>query len=155
NDKDQGGLSVGQADATVSVREYDGALGLTNTQQAADGFTDTFTVALPDAPTAPVTVFLASSANPVDPANGQHLTFKDSSGNVIPSLTFDSTNYFKPQTVTVGIAKDTVVEGPYHETITLTTDSADPNYAASVGLKTSLVANIADANSPQVVVIQP
>src|SRR5262249_28360298 len=75
NDKDQGGLSVGQADATISVREYDSTLGLTNVKQAQDGFTDTFTVALPDAPTAPVTVFLASSANPVDPAHGQHLTF--------------------------------------------------------------------------------
>jgi hypothetical protein len=153
NDADTPGLILARPDATAQVREYDTGLGLTPAQQATDGFTDTFNVSLTQQPTANVTVNLASSLNP-NGASGSQIKFFNSLGNAITSLTFTPGNYGTVQTVTMQILKDGVVEGPYHETVSLTVASGSAPEYLSAGLLSSFVVNVADADSPQVVVVQ-
>src|SRR5262249_51738515 len=116
--------------------------------------TDTFTVALSQAPDSGETVHV--NLNVVSPS-GNPVQFRDSAGNLINQLTFTSGSA-GPQTVTVVALQDGFVEGPYKQTITLTTSStklgsgynADPNL--NHALLKNLLVNVGDADSPQVIV---
>ncbi|NJR59480.1 MAG: type I secretion C-terminal target domain-containing protein [Cyanobacteria bacterium CRU_2_1] len=84
-----------------------------STEVAEGGATDTYSVVLASAPTADVTITLAT--------DGQTSTNA-------PTLTFTSANWNVPQTVTVTAVDDAVVEGTHPATITHTATSTDPNY---------------------------
>src|SRR5262249_6906647 len=160
NDNDSAGLIIKESDGSTNVKEIATGAGsldatLSDAQKLANGFTDTFDVSLTKDPGGTVTVSFAPVVNP-DGFAGV-LRFFNSSGIDITStgLTCDSTNYNKPQTVTVKIVKDGQVEGPYHERVTLTT-SGTGGYsdASNTARVNSFVVNIADGDSPQVVVTE-
>lgn len=86
-----------------------------NTAVAEGGATDTITVALTSQPAANVTVTLTN-------ADGQ-LTRSPA------TLTFTSSNWSTPQTVTIGAFDDSIVESnPHTGSLGFTTSSADPLY---------------------------
>jgi len=149
NDAQSAGLIVTQTGGSTDVRELPNGL-------PASNFTDTFAVALSKAPIVGETVtvnlnVVSPSGNPVQFLVGV---------NVVHSLTFNSGNYNTPQIVTVRVLQDGVVEGPYKQTITLTTSSntapagsgynGDP--VANHALLKNILVNVGDADSPQVVV---
>jgi putative cell wall-binding protein len=98
-DDDVPGISVVESGGTTAVTE--------------GGPTDSYTVVLTSQPTADVTITLGSS--------GQ--------ASAAPSpLTFNSSNWNTPQTVTVTAANDDFAEGPHADAITHTVVSADGDY---------------------------
>jgi RTX calcium-binding nonapeptide repeat (4 copies) len=115
-------------------------------------FSDTFTVALSQAPMGGETVTV--NLNVVSPS-GNPVQFEDGSGNAITQLTFTGA---AAQTVRVVSLQDGVVEGPYKQTVTLTTKSSlagsgyngDP--ATNHAILKNFTVNVGDADSPQVVV---
>jgi hypothetical protein len=161
NDNDSAGVIINESDGSTKVREIDTAnptlAGLSAAQLLNDGFTDTFDVSLSKAPTADVTVNLASSANP-DGYPGV-LTFFNSLGAQITSLTFHAGDT-SAQTVTVKIVADGKIEGPYHERVLLSTSSlGDSSYNSAanptnLALQPGFDTDIADNESPQVVVVE-
>jgi len=108
--------------AGVTITESSGSTNVTE-----GGPTDTYTVVLNTAPTANVTI----NINP-----GTQVTVSPS------TLTFTSSNWNVPQTVTVTAVDDAVLEGNHTGTITHTAASTDTNYnAISIA---SITANITD-----------
>jgi hypothetical protein len=147
NDAESAGLIVTQTGGSTDVRELPNGL-------AASNFTDTFTVALSKAPAANQTVTV--NLNVVSPS-GNPIQFLVG-GQVVHTLTFGSGNYSTPQVVTVQALQDGVVEGPYKQTITLTTSSnvAGSGYNGDAvnnhALLKNILVNVGDADSPQVIV---
>src|SRR5262249_13169272 len=148
---------AGQLGSTLLQVNGSGLTGGANTPLANDSrLSDTITVALSKAPAANETVTVDLSA--VSPS-GNPVQFEDLDGNTITQLTFTA-GAAAAQTVRAVALQDGVVEGPYKQTVTLTTKSSlagsgyngDP--ATNHALLTNLAVNVGDADSPQVVVIQ-
>ncbi len=103
--------------ATEVKQIYTAGAAVTVSPTTADvtegGATDTYTVVLKTAPTADVTVTVTESAE---------------AGTSPDSLTFTSSNWFTPQTVTITAVDDEDAEGEHETSISHTTSSSDPNY---------------------------
>ena len=120
----------GSNPAGVTVTESDGSTNVTE-----GGATDDYTVVLTSQPTANVTINIVVGTAPLLTS----LVANDAtSGSAVPtgqvttnptSLTFTSSNWNMPQTVTVTAVDDADIEGPHSETIAHEISSADPNYS--------------------------
>ncbi len=105
--------------ADVAVTNIDNEVaGISLTQPGGDtsvtegGSTDTYTLVLTSAPTAPVTINFTT----------------DSQIQAIAPITFDASNWNISQTVIVRAADDSLAEGNHTSTIAHTVTSTDPNY---------------------------
>ncbi|NER36457.1 MAG: hypothetical protein F6J93_21145 [Oscillatoria sp. SIO1A7] len=121
-DDDSAGISIAVSGGSTEVSE--------------GGNTDTYTIVLTSAPTAPVTV----SFNP-----GSDL-------ESIAPLTFDPTNWNVAQTVTVRATDDRVAEGNHNSTIAHRATSTDLNYSGIAIASVSV--QIADNDNAGVSIIQ-
>ncbi len=116
NDPHYNGISVPTVNLTNIAHEAPGVQivesnGLTNVTEG--GRTDTYTVRLTTQPTADVILT-------IDPGN--QLTVSAT------TLTFTSSNWDDPKTITVTAVDDEVAEGPHTGTITHSVQSGDQNY---------------------------
>ncbi|EMI55710.1 calcium-binding protein [Rhodopirellula sallentina] len=107
-DDDQGGLIINETENNTLVLEGD---------TASERVDDSYTVQLTSQPTADVTVTLGQSIPDDDVAQVQ---FFNDVGTEITTLTFTSTNWNTPQTVTVRAINDTDVENIKPRTLTHT-----------------------------------
>ena len=115
---DPGYNGFGIASITATITDNDTA-GVTITESGGStavtegAATDAYTVALTSQPTADVVI---------TPSPNSQLTVSPT------SLTFTSSNWSTPQTVTVAAVNDAVAEGAHSGTITHTAASTDPRY---------------------------
>jgi len=108
-----------------------------STTVAEGGATDTYTVVLTGEPTSDVTITSSPNAQV----------------SVWPtSLTFTSSNWNTPQTVTVSAVNDPVAEGTHSGTITHAAASADPGYNGIA--MAAVIATITDDDTSGVVITQ-
>ena len=135
------GVSAGTpATATVSITDDDGA-GVSVSKASltiAEGSSDTYTIVLDSQPTADVTVTIN------DPPGNTDVTAEPA------SLTFSSTDWNSPMTVTVSAGRDDDAEDET-ATVTHTVTSADSSY--SVASANRVVVSITDDDDPQVTVM--
>ena len=127
NDANYNGLAIDPVEMQIIDNDIPGIQvrqsGFT-TQVTENGAIDSYTIVLESAPLNPVTIDLASSANPVtQPLTGDVELSFDSN-----SLTFDDTNWNQPQTVTVTAVNDDIDAHDRSATISHTVRSADSNY---------------------------
>ncbi|HIK11274.1 MAG TPA: DUF4347 domain-containing protein [Oscillatoriaceae cyanobacterium M33_DOE_052] len=113
-----GGIQLGTTTAqTVTITDDDTAgYDITTISGDTSEFASlaTFDISLTSQPTAPVTLNFASSDT--------------TEGTVIPSVTFDATNWNIPQTVTITGVDDLVADNNITYNITSTATSSDPKY---------------------------
>jgi hypothetical protein len=112
-------------DAAPSVNIVPSAGGGGDTTTTEGGDTSTFDITLTSAPRSPVTVTITTS----DPTEG--------TPNVT-TLTFDSTNWDIPQTITITGQDDNIVDGNITYTIDTTSSSADTNFNGLLDSSTAL-----------------
>jgi hypothetical protein len=135
------GLTV--SDIIVSIEDNDSA-GVTVTQLGGNtavtegGATDSYTVVLTSQPTANVVITASAS--------GQATVS-------LSTLTFTTSNWNTPQTVTVTAVNDFVAEGTHTATITHSISSTDAIYAA-LAAPSGITLNITDNDSAGVTVTQ-
>ncbi|MFC1766916.1 hypothetical protein ACFL6U_33180, partial [Planctomycetota bacterium] len=147
SDTNYDGLSIGNIVATITDNDTAGVT-ITesggSTDVAEEGPTsDTYTVVLDSQPSSTVTVT-------VDP-DSQSEVNSSGAGNSV-DLTFLTTNWDSPQTVTVTAINDSSVEGAHTSTITQTAASSDTNYQGiSIG---DVVANITDNDTAGVTIVE-
>ncbi len=128
NDPAFDGLAIGTV--AVSITDDDGNFRVTEsggvTAVAESGATDTYTIALVAAPTAPVSVAITP----------------DAQVGVSPSaLSFDASNWSVAQTVTVSAVNDTVPEGTHAGVITQSASSVDPAFNGPLAGVTAVIAD--------------
>lgn len=131
------------APQTVALTLVGAAPGVTLTETAGStavtegGATDTFTAVLQSAPTSDVTITLTPNAQvSVSPT----------------TLTFTSSNWSTPQTVTVTAVDDFVAEGAHTGSVAFSLASADTNYNGLV--VAPLTVNITDNDSAGVTIVE-
>ena len=124
-----GGVSLGTTTTTtVNITDDDDA-GVSVSEAAliiAEGSSDTYTIVLDSQPTAAVTVTI------VDPTDNTDVTAEPT------SLTFSSTDWSTPKTVTVNAARDADAEGET-ATVTHTVTSTDSSYSAASANSVSVI----------------
>lgn len=135
--------AVTTASQTVALTLVGATPGVTVTETAGStavtegGATDTFTAVLQSAPTSDVTITLTPNAQvSVSPT----------------TLTFTSSNWSTPQTVTVTAVDDFVAEGAHTGSIAYSLASADTNYNGLV--VAPLAVNITDNDSAGVTIVE-
>ncbi len=122
-DNDSAGVSVSESSGSTNVTE--------------GGATDSYTIALSTLPTSDVTITVSPDSQ-VSVDN--------------PTLTFTTSNWSTPQTVTITGVNDSIVEGTHSGTINHTAASSDGNYNnISIG---SITATVTDNDTAGITVTQ-
>ncbi len=104
---------------------------------AEGGAAGSYNIVLTSAPTAPVSINFNTG----------------SQVNAISPITFDSTNWNIPQTVTVSASDDSIAEGIHSETITHTATSTDGKYNGIAASPTAVA--ITDNETPGISILHP
>ncbi|MEG3839353.1 SBBP repeat-containing protein, partial [Microcoleus sp. herbarium14] len=132
--------SITIAPVSVAITDNDTAgfsVTPTNITATEGGATGSYKIKLTSQPTAPVTISF-NTGNQLNP--------------IATPITFDSTNWNVPKTVTVTAIDDNVAQGTHTGTIAHTVTSTDANYNAKV--IPNVTASITDNDSPGVSIIQ-
>ncbi|MEG5097109.1 hypothetical protein QUB31_33145, partial [Microcoleus sp. B13-B4] len=130
-DTNYSGIAVAAVTANITDNDIAGVtITPTSTTATEGGTTGSYEVVLTSQPTADVSLAIGNTSQTTTSAS---------------TLTFNSTNWNTPQTVTVTAVNDTLVEGSHTGSITHTATSADTNYS---GITVAAVtANITDNDS--------
>ena len=107
------------ADLAIPIREFGIAVGALSGATGENGDTATFTIALTAAPTSNVVLAVAPAAA------ADRAEVRVTSG---ANLTFTTSNWNRPQTVTLAGVDDPIVDGRKRFTINIVAVSADANY---------------------------
>jgi Ca2+-binding RTX toxin-like protein len=142
SDTNYDGFSLADIDVTVVDNDVAGVtISQTSgsTQVVESGATDVYSIVLNTQPNGNVTVNISPDSQVIVSA---------------ASLTFTPGNFNTPQNVTVTAVNDTAAEGPHTGTITHSATSADPAYSGAAVTIASVTAQIADNDTPGVLITE-